>query len=84
MEGFEQQGAKQMYIEGNRQMDMDGDDDEDDTETDGAETTDTHETGDSTSSSSGHRARRKSHTIMPPLVPDREDGKILIKPTSDM
>jgi hypothetical protein len=28
-------------------------------------------------------SRRKSHAIMPPLVPDSEDGKIVIKPTGD-
>jgi hypothetical protein len=46
--------------------------------------TDGHETGDSIASGSGHRARKKSHVIMPPLIPDSEDGKIVIKPTSDM
>jgi hypothetical protein len=75
-----------MDIEGNQQMDMDDDDDEDEhkTETNGAETTDGHETGDSTVLDSGRRSRRKSHVVMPPLVPYSEDGKIVIKPTDDM
>jgi hypothetical protein len=70
-----------MDMEGNQQMDMDDDDEH---ETDGTETTDGHKTGDSTTSGSGCRARRKSHAVMPPLVSDSEDGKIVIKPTSDM
>jgi hypothetical protein len=60
-------------------MDMDDDD-----ETDGAEMTDRHETGDSTTLESGRRARRKSHAVVPLLVLDSEDRKIVIKPTSDM
>jgi hypothetical protein len=79
------EGSKQMDIEGNKQMDMDNNDNDDEhkTETDGAEVTDGHGTGDSTASGSRHRSRRKSHAIMPPLVPDSEDGKIVIKLTGD-
>jgi hypothetical protein len=73
-------GGEQMDIEGNQQMDMDNDDDEHETETDGAEMSDT---GDSIVSGSWHRSRRKSHDIMPPLVLDSKDGKIVIKPTGD-
>jgi hypothetical protein len=62
-------------------MDMDNDDEP---ETDGAETTGRHKIGDSTASGSGCRASRKSHIVMPPLVPDSEDQKIVIKPTCDM
>jgi hypothetical protein len=51
-------------------MDMDCNDEH---ETDRTEMTDGHKTGDSTASSSGRRARRKSHVIMPPLVLDIED-----------
>jgi hypothetical protein len=51
-------------------MDKDNDDDE-------------HETCDGTASGSGRRSRRRSHIIMPPLVPDSEDGKAVIRPTSD-
>jgi hypothetical protein len=66
-------------------MDMDNDDDDEhETGTDGAETTDEHEIGDSTASGSGHRSRRKIHAVMPPLVPDSEDGKTVMKPTGDM
>jgi hypothetical protein len=73
-----------MDIEGNQHMDMDNnDDDEHENETDGAEMIDGHETGDSTASGSGRMSRRKSHTIMPPLVPDSEDGKIVIIPIGD-
>jgi hypothetical protein len=84
-QGSEQQGAEQMGIEGNQQMDMDNNDNdgEHETETDGAEMADGHETSDSTTSDSGHMSRRKSHTVMPPLVLDSEDEKIVIKPTSD-
>jgi hypothetical protein len=70
-----------MDMEGNQQMDMDGDDEH---ETDGAGMTDGHETGNSTMVGSRRKARRKSHTIMPPLVLDSNDGKIAIKPTGDM
>jgi hypothetical protein len=28
-------------------------------------------------------SRRKSHAVMPPLVMDSKDGKIVIKPTDD-
>jgi hypothetical protein len=62
-------------------MDMD---DDDEPETDGAEMTGRHETGDSTASGSGCRASRKSHIVMPPLVSDSEDEKIVIKPACDM
>jgi hypothetical protein len=73
-----------MDIEGNQQMDMDNNDDgEHENETDGAEMIDGHETGDSTMSGSGRTSRRKSHTIMPPLVLDSEDGKIVIIPIGD-
>jgi hypothetical protein len=84
-QGGEQQGAKQMDIERNQQMDIDNNnnDGEHKTETNGAEMTDRHETGDSTTSGSRHKSRRKSHAIMSPLVPDSEDGKIVIKPTGD-
>jgi hypothetical protein len=64
-------------------MDNDNDDDEHETETDGAEVTDRHETGGLIASSSGHRSRRRSHVVMPPLVLDREDGKTMIKPIGD-
>jgi hypothetical protein len=64
-------------------MDMDNDDVEHETENDGAETTDGHETGDRIASGSGHRSRRRSHIVMPPLVPDSEDGKTVIRPTGD-
>jgi hypothetical protein len=72
-----------MDIEGNQQMDMDNDDDEHEAENDGAEATDEHETSDSTASGCGRRSRRRSHTIMPPLVLDNEDGKTVIRPTGD-
>jgi hypothetical protein len=62
-------------------MDMDNNDEH---KTDDTEMTDGHETGDSIASGSGHRARKKSHVVMPPLILDSEDGKIVIKPTSDM
>jgi hypothetical protein len=42
-----------------------------------------HETGDGTASGSGRRSRRRSHIVMPPLVPDSEDGKVVIRPTGD-
>jgi hypothetical protein len=64
-------------------MDMDNDDDEHKTENDGAEVTDGHETGDGIASGFGRRSRRRSHAVMPPLVPDSEDGKTVIRPTSD-
>jgi hypothetical protein len=66
-------------------MDMDDDDDdsEHETETDRAKMIDVPETGDLIVSGSGRRSRRKSHAIMPPLVSDSEDGKIVIKPTGD-
>jgi hypothetical protein len=83
MEGPEQQGAKQMDIQGNQQMDMDNDDDEHETENDGVEAIDGHEIGDSTLSGSGHRSRRRSHVVMPPLVLDSEDGNTVIRPTGD-
>jgi hypothetical protein len=74
-----------MDIEGNQHMDMNNNDNdcEHKTEADRAEMTDGHETGDSTASGSGRRSRRKSNAIMPPLVLDSEDGKIVIKPTGD-
>jgi hypothetical protein len=62
-------------------MDMDGDDEH---ETDDTKITNGHKTCDLTVSGSGHRARKKSHTVMPPLVPDSKDGMIMIKPTGDM
>jgi hypothetical protein len=64
-------------------MNTDNDDVEHETENDGAETTDGHETGDGIASGSGHRSRRRSHVIMPPLVSDSEDGKTVIRPTGD-
>jgi hypothetical protein len=64
-------------------MDMDNDDGKHETENDGAEATDRNKTGDRTASSSGHRSRRRSHAVMPPLVPDSEDGKTVTRPTSD-
>jgi hypothetical protein len=66
-------------------MDMDNNDNDDkhETKTDGAEMTDRHETGDLMASGSRRRSRRKNHVVMPPLVPDSEDGKIVIKPISD-
>jgi hypothetical protein len=70
-----------MDMEGNQKMDMD---DNDEHKIDDVETTDRHETGDSIASGSGHGARRKSHVIMPPLAPNTEDGKIVIKPTGDV
>jgi hypothetical protein len=62
---------------------MDNDDGEHETENDRAEETDEHETGDGTVSSSGHKSKRRSHVVMPPLVPDSEDGKTMISRTSD-
>jgi hypothetical protein len=62
-------------------MDMDGDDKH---ETDDAEMTDGQETGDLIASGSGRRVRQKSHAIMPPLVPDSEDVKTVIKPIGDV
>jgi hypothetical protein len=84
-QGVEQHGAEQMDIEGNQQMDMDNNDNDGqhETETDGVEMTDGHETGDSIASGSRRRSRWKSHVVMPPLVLDSEDGKIVIKPTGD-
>jgi hypothetical protein len=83
MEEPEQQGAEQMDIEGNQQMDMDNDNSEHETEDNRAEMTDGHETSDGTTSGSGRRSRRRSHTAMPPLVLDSEDGKTVIRPTGD-
>jgi hypothetical protein len=54
MEEPEQQGAKQMDIEGNQQMDIENDDGEHETETDG------HETSDGIAPGSGRRSRRRS------------------------
>jgi hypothetical protein len=65
-------------------MDNDNDDGEHETETDGAEVTDGHETGDLTASGSWCNSRRRSHTVMPPLVLDSKDGKTVIKPTGVM
>jgi hypothetical protein len=61
-------------------MDCDDDDGEHIQEeaTDGGEATD--EGG---ASGSGRRSRRRSHAVMPPLVPDSEDGKTVIRPTGD-
>jgi hypothetical protein len=73
----------QGVTEGNRQMDMDNDDDEHETENNIAEVTDGHKTNDSTALGSGHRSRRRSHTIMPPVVLDSEDGKTVVRPTGD-
>jgi hypothetical protein len=75
------QGGEQMDMEGNQWMDM-GDDGEH--ETDDMEMTGGHETGDLTASGSGHKATRKSHIIMPPLVLDSEDAEIVVEPTGDM
>jgi hypothetical protein len=72
-----------MDMEGNWQMNMDNDD-KHETETDRVGMTNGHENGDSTTSGSKCRARRKSHAVMPPLVSDSEDGKIVIKPIGDM
>jgi hypothetical protein len=83
MEEHEQQGGEQMDIEGNQQMDMDNDNGEHETETDRADSTDGHETGDGTVPCSRRRSRRRSHAVMPPLVSDSEDGKTVIRPTSD-
>jgi hypothetical protein len=60
---------------------MDMDDDVQENETSGAETIEGHETSDSIVLGSGRRSRRKSHTVMPRLVLDSKDGKIVIKPT---
>jgi hypothetical protein len=62
---------------------MDNDDGEHETKNNKAEVTDRHETGDETGSGFGHRSRRRSHAVMPPLVPDSEDGKTVIRPTGD-
>jgi hypothetical protein len=70
-----------MNMEGNQQMDMN---DNDEHGTDDMEMTNGHETGDSIASSSGRKARRKSHAVMPLLVSDSEDEKIVIKPTGNM
>jgi hypothetical protein len=78
-----QQRDEQMDIEGNQEIDMDNDDNEHKTENDGAEVTDRHETSDETASSSRRRSRRRSHAVMPPLVPDSDDGNIVIRPTGD-
>jgi hypothetical protein len=66
-------------------MDMDNNDNdsEHEIETDGTDMTNGHETCDSTVLGSRRRCRRKSYDVMPPLVPTSEDGKIVIKPTSD-
>jgi hypothetical protein len=81
-QGGEQQGAEQMDIKGNQQMDLDNCG-EHETKTDGVEATDRHETGDSTTSGFRCRYRRRSHAVMPPLVPDSEDGTNVIKPIDD-
>jgi hypothetical protein len=47
---------------------MDNDDGEHEIENDGAKATDGHETGDETTSGSGRKSRRRSHTVMPPLL----------------
>jgi hypothetical protein len=83
MEEPKQQWAEQMDIEGNQEIDMDNDDGEHETKNDGAEVTDGHETGDGTILGYGRRSRRRSHAVMPPLVPDSEDGKTMIRPTGD-
>jgi hypothetical protein len=83
MEEAEQQGGEQMDIEGNQQMDMNNDDGEHETKNNGAETIDGHETSDRIASGSRRRSRRRSHAVMPPLVLDSEDGKNVIRPTSD-
>jgi hypothetical protein len=72
-----------MDIEGNQRMNMDNNDGEHETENDRAEMTDGHETDDGIVSGFGHRSRRMSHTVMPPRVPDSEDGKTVIKPIGD-
>jgi hypothetical protein len=72
-----------MDIEGNQQMDMDNDNGEHETKTDEAEMTDRHETANGTVPGSGRRFRRRSHAVMPPLVPDSEDGKTVIRPIGD-
>jgi hypothetical protein len=78
-----QQRDEQMDIEGNQEIDMDNDDSEHKTENDGAEVTNRHETSDETASGSRRRSRRRSHAVMPPLVPDSDDGKTVIRPTGD-
>jgi hypothetical protein len=60
---------------------MDNGDDDHETKNDRAEVTDGHETGDSTASGFGRRCRRRSHAVMPPLDPDSEDGKTVIRST---
>jgi hypothetical protein len=77
-----QQRDEQMDIEGNQEIDMDNDDSKHKTENDGAEVTDRHETSDEIASGSRRRSRR-SHAVMPPLVPDSDDGKTVIRPTGD-
>jgi hypothetical protein len=84
MAGSEQPGAEPLDIEGNQQMDMDNNDGEHETEIDRVEATDGHETGNSTTSGSGRRSRRRSNTVMPPLVLDSEDGKTVIRSTGDV
>jgi hypothetical protein len=76
-------GSRTNGHRGDPQMDMDNNNGEHETENNGAEVTYGHETGDSTTSSSGHRSRRRSHAVMPPLVLDSEDGKTVIKPTGE-
>jgi hypothetical protein len=83
MDGPEKQGVERIDIEGNQHMGMHNDDGKHETENNGAEATDGHKTGDSTTLGSRRRSRRRSHTIMPPLVPDSVDEKTVIKPTSD-
>jgi hypothetical protein len=70
-------------IEGNQQMDMDNDDCEYEAENNGAETTDEHEIHDGITLGSGCRSRGRSHAVKPPLVPDSEDGKTVIRPIGD-
>jgi hypothetical protein len=77
--GPSHRGGEQMDIEGNQQMDMDNNDNDIEHKNE----TDEHETGDSTASGSRCRSMRKSHAVMPPLVLDSDDEKIVIKPTSD-
>jgi hypothetical protein len=64
-------------------MDMDNDDSKHETQIDRAEMSDRHETSDGTAPGSGPWSMRRSHAVMPPLVPDGKDGKTVIRPTGE-
>jgi hypothetical protein len=78
--GGEHQGAEQMDIERNQWMVTD--DDKHETKTHGAEAIDGHKIDESIALGSWCRFRKRSHAVMPPLVPDSEE-ETMIRPTSD-